>query len=136
MKRDPPARPILRSLPLLIFFTFMYSYEKSLLPFHMIGGLEIMRAIFLRKSTWICNCLHRIIMDNYLKPYNSLQIIGFWQYFKSCSGVTQNTRYRAGYDCKLYLMVLFTNPSARAGYDTRSIFKRSLTGLNSEFPFS
>ena len=32
--------------------------------------------------------------------------------------------------------VLFTNPSARAGYDTRSIFKRSLTGLNSEFSFS
>ena len=32
--------------------------------------------------------------------------------------------------------VLFTNPSARAGYDTRSIFKWSLTGLNSEFSFS
>ena len=28
---------------------------------------------------------------------------------------------------------IFTNPSSRAGYDTRSIFKRSLTGLNSEF---
>ena len=28
------------------------------------------------------------------------------------------------------------HPSARAGYDTRSIFKRSLTGLNSEFSFS
>ena len=28
------------------------------------------------------------------------------------------------------------NPSARAGYDTRSIFKRSLTGLNSELSFS
>ena len=28
------------------------------------------------------------------------------------------------------------NPSARAGYDTRSIFKQSLTGLNSEFSFS
>ena len=28
------------------------------------------------------------------------------------------------------------NPSAQAGYDTRSIFKRSLTGLNSEFSFS
>ena len=28
------------------------------------------------------------------------------------------------------------NPSARAGYDTRAIFKRSLTGLNSEFSFS
>ena len=34
------------------------------------------------------------------------------------------------------LMVLFTNPSARAGYDTGSIFKRSLTGFNSEFSFS
>ena len=32
--------------------------------------------------------------------------------------------------------ILFTNPSARAGYDTRSIFKRSLTGLNLEFSFS
>ena len=27
-------------------------------------------------------------------------------------------------------------PSTRAGYDTRSIFKRCLTGLNSEFSFS
>ena len=33
-------------------------------------------------------------------------------------------------------VILFTNSSARAGYDTRSIFKRSLTGLNSEFSFS
>ena len=31
---------------------------------------------------------------------------------------------------------IFSNPSTRAGYDTRSIFKRSLTGLNSEFSFS
>ena len=30
-------------------------------------------------------------------------------------------------------MYIFTNPSAWTGYDTRSIFKRSLTGLNSEF---
>ena len=29
---------------------------------------------------------------------------------------------------------LFINPSAQAGYDTRSIFKQSLTGLNSEEP--
>ena len=33
-------------------------------------------------------------------------------------------------------LFLFTNPSARVGYDTRSIFKRSLAGLNSEFSFS
>ena len=30
------------------------------------------------------------------------------------------------------IVIIFTNPSARAGYDTRSIFKSSLTGLNSE----
>ena len=36
---------------------------------------------------------------------------------------------------KKLTIILFTNPSARAGYDTRSIFKRSLTGLNSEFSF-
>ena len=34
--------------------------------------------------------------------------------------------------CNTYL----PKPSARAGYDTRSIFKRCLTGLNSEFSFS
>ena len=34
-------------------------------------------------------------------------------------------------------VAIFTNPSAQAGYDTRSVFfKRSLTGLNSEFSFS
>ena len=33
-------------------------------------------------------------------------------------------------------ITIFTNPSAWAGYDTRSIFKQSLTGLNSEFSFS
>ena len=33
-------------------------------------------------------------------------------------------------------IIIFINPSDRAGYDTRSIFKRSLTGLNSEFSFS
>ena len=33
-------------------------------------------------------------------------------------------------------LILFTNPSAQAGYDSRSIFKRSLTGLNSEFSFT
>ena len=31
---------------------------------------------------------------------------------------------------------MLINPSARTGYDTRSIFKRSLTGLNSEYSFS
>ena len=33
-------------------------------------------------------------------------------------------------------MDIFTNPSTQAGYDTRSIFKWSVTGLNLEFSFS
>ena len=40
---------------------------------------------------------------------------------------------------EIYISSCYTNlpnPSARVGYDTRSIFKRSLTGLNSEFSFS
>ena len=37
----------------------------------------------------------------------------------------------------IYIMLSYLpKPSARAGYDTRSIFKRSLTGLNSEYSFS
>ena len=39
-------------------------------------------------------------------------------------------------DKKLSHLILFTNPSARVAYDTRSIFKRSLTVLNLEFSFS
>ena len=34
------------------------------------------------------------------------------------------------------ILSIFTNPTAQVGYDTRSILKRSLTGLNSEFSFS
>ena len=37
---------------------------------------------------------------------------------------------------RLLVLSYLPNPSARAVYDTRSIFKRSLTGLNSEFSFS
>ena len=39
-------------------------------------------------------------------------------------------------DINVDIFIIFTNPSAQEEYDTRSIFKRSLTGLNSEFSFS
>ena len=63
------------------------------------------------------------------------------QYFDN---VRHNSKARPGHESdELHwairysvCMILFTNPSARSGYDTRSIFKRSLTGLNSEFSFS
>ena len=44
--------------------------------------------------------------------------------------------YMYVYTIYIYIYALFTNISAWAGYDTRSISKRSLTGLNSEFSFS
>ena len=34
------------------------------------------------------------------------------------------------------MSIIINNPSARAGCDARSIFKRNLTGLKSEFSFS
>ena len=36
----------------------------------------------------------------------------------------------------MMMIMIFTNPFAGVGYDKRSIFKRSLTGLNLEFSFS
>ena len=47
----------------------------------------------------------------------------------------QSTRITL-YCIDYFPVTIFTNPSARAGYDTRLIFKRRLTGLNSEFSFS
>ena len=44
--------------------------------------------------------------------------------------------YDNGLRHSLFHLFIFTNLSARAGYDTRPIFKRSLTGLNLEFSFS
>ena len=49
-------------------------------------------------------------------------------------GMLSDRSWLPGFCRKIF--IIFTNPSARAGYDTRSIFKRSLTGLNSEYSFS
>ena len=49
---------------------------------------------------------------------------------------TQNSFFAVIIFLISFYLILFINPSARAGYDTRSIFKRSLTGLVSEFSFS
>ena len=38
--------------------------------------------------------------------------------------------------CFFLFLILLTNPSAQEVYDTRSIFKQSLTGLNPELSFS
>ena len=48
--------------------------------------------------------------------------------------VLKNEMHKILWDFEI--QIIFTNPSTRAGYDTKSIFKGSLTGLNSEFSFS
>ena len=55
---------------------------------------------------------------------------------KSKERLSANPGVKNSQEIIIIIMIIFTNSSARAGYDTRSIFKRSLTGLNSEFSFS
>ena len=90
------------------------------------------------------------------RPYGPIQQSVFAS--PSVSHIPQNLQPRSRIKCERYILIkkccgsflhlyifnhhkytiifIFTNPSARAGYDTRSIFKRSLTGLNSELSFS
>ena len=75
------------------------------------------------------NNLHAIKQRNQTKP-NQGSILG------QVTPMTQKMVLHTSLLNIQHHKVLFTNPSARAGYDTRSIFKRSLTGLNSEFSFS
>ena len=58
--------------------------------------------------------------------------INFWT---NTLGKTYEPLYLSSYVLNSTITT-FTNPSAWAGYDTRSFFKRRLTGLNSEFSFS
>ena len=75
---------------------------------------------FVHWSSSLCLIIFRIYM--YMYMYSAIQHM-----------VDVFTGYLA---LDYHRIILFTNPSARPGYDTKSIFKRSLTGLNSEFSFS
>ena len=73
-----------------------------------------------------------LIFDMFLLNFT----IRFFFCFKICKSpkkiLKQTTciNFEAAYwSIFFFSMLLFTNPSARAGYDTRSIFKRSLTGF-------
>ena len=54
-------------------------------------------------------------------------------YFTSITLLIYLSIHRSIY---IFMNTYLPKPSARAGYDTRSIFKWSLTGLNPEFSFS
>ena len=69
----------------------------------------------------------------------SASLYSFWvcadQYSKSTVLVTLWLPFCSS-ETGCHIVTIFINPSARAGYDTRSIFKRNLIGLNSELSFS
>ena len=67
---------------------------------------------------------HLIYMYKEDSAFNNLQWL-----------ICHKTQPTKSYVFNIYVSI-FTNLSAWAGYDTRSIFKRSLQGLNSEFSFS
>ena len=82
---------------------------------------------------WVCRVFFGIFQDN-------CQIWVTWAFSIICVCMTAfkvsipplNHCFRQS----RVRITIFTNPFTRAGYDTRSIFKRSLTGLNLEFSFS
>ena len=91
---------------------------------------------FILMSVWISKIknfydLHYlIILDNFLhvgegNPY------GMVSHMRNSNIAISEFKLQSHYYIHFQANpILFTNPSARAGYDTRSIFKRSLTGLN------
>ena len=72
----------------------------------------------------------------------SYKYLGVYDLIYECLKINMNL-IQSKYICNIIIKktplteiyIIFTDPSAWAGYDTRSIFKRSLTGLNSEFSF-
>ena len=62
-----------------------------------------------------------------------LNLFSVWNSFSSCD--TNNYLHINNLLTFFYWIYIFPNPSARAGYDTRSIFKWSLTGSFIEYKF-
>ena len=114
------------------------------MSFHIYACIYVCISVCMYVYMYICIRLSPTVLI-YLSIYLSRFI-----YIHVCTYVCLSVRtYVRTYICMcllpsvLYLSIylsiyqsIFTNPSARAGYDTRSIFKLSLTGLNSEFSFS
>ena len=84
---------------------------------------------------WIHVCIHLypqyIYIYIYIYIYHVTEKTDWW-----ATKLPSYDNCRFLQDFRYIYIYIYTNPSARAGYDTRSIFKWSLTGLNSEFSFS
>ena len=115
-------------------------YRKSCGTSHyttQIVKVLAIQAKFLEPSVYwtVINCTSNI--------YKKIFLAAFMTLWPNSNSLSKSSWIRQSCTLSVWLtvpswieVILFTNPSARAGYDTRSIFKRSLTGLNSEFSFS
>ena len=90
--------------------------------------------------------IDRNIIEKWEKLENcGIECVAFTTHEKKNEGVEFGylKKFREQFSAKIPFLLHATeersylpNPSARAGYDTRSIFKRNLSGLNLEFSFS
>ena len=91
------------------------------------GGELFMCFFHICVCIYICMHIFKMTNDTYSNTHTCVYIQTY---------IFLNAYYTHTLIYTYTMYILFTNPSVRAGYDTRSIFKRSLTGLNSEFSFS
>ena len=89
------------------FLSFFQDYCKK----HQRSHLTFFLSFFPFFLSFFLSFFFKIIMYTYMQMYT----------------YTQNATL---------VFIIFTDPSTPAGYETRSIFKRILTGLMSEFSFS
>ena len=102
--------------------------------------------ILSKTSVWGCRILQmdlcsgiiphrpRIVLDMALN--NLMVMLDLWRMWSTPSLPLLPSPLWPGMLAPDKILSIFTNPSARTGYATRSIFEWSLTGLNSEFSFS
>ena len=88
--------------------------------------------VLVRKSKTLTITLWRLLFLTSLES-STLQNSGCTTTYLTSHKLSKQGEQDTTRNTQIYYL---PNPSARAGYDTRSIFKRSLTGLNSEFSFS
>ena len=87
-------------------------------------------SIFFNRDSYKKYAVYKIVLPRYYS---------FWVFKPQSDSeyrLSLSTATMCAWKSSKKIYIIFTNPSARAGYDTRSIFKRSLTGLNLEFSFS
>ena len=96
----------------------------------------------LNEAVWAS--LRTNVFEKCINPSVYLSVMGKNRFSKLSSRITYKRHCQdiksfdeiSAVEFNLEFSSYLPNPSAWAGYNTRSIFKRSLTGLNSEFSFS